>query len=104
MLHRTGVGSSHSLDTTYIYYNIIPSTINTHNTELQMVKVHINNTNPSTFANMNLIAVASGTASVREISLDINKVTYSPIVDPMGNFVHLYHVTPDSAVTHSGEI
>ena len=36
---RQEVGSSHSLETT----NIL-STINTHNTELQMVKVHINNT------------------------------------------------------------
>ena len=30
----------------------IPSTINTHNTELQMVKVHINNTKHITFANI----------------------------------------------------
>ena len=30
----------------------IPSTINTHNTELQMVKVHINNTNYMTIANI----------------------------------------------------
>ena len=43
---------------TLIRYNItftttdIPSTINTHNTELQMVKVHINNTNHITIANI----------------------------------------------------
>ena len=30
----------------------IPSTINTHNTELQMVKVHINNTKHITIANI----------------------------------------------------
>ena len=30
----------------------IPSTINTHNTELQMVKVHINNTKNITIANI----------------------------------------------------
>ena len=30
----------------------IPSTINTHNTELQMVKLHINNTKHITIANM----------------------------------------------------
>ena len=30
----------------------IPSTINTHNTELQMVKVHINNTKHTTIANI----------------------------------------------------
>ena len=50
------------------------------------------------------MAVTSGTDSGREISFEINKVTYSPVVDPMGDFEHLYHVTPDSAVTHSGEL
>ena len=30
---------------------------------------------------LNLVDVASGTASSREISLDFNKVTYSPVVN-----------------------
>ena len=52
-LHKTGGGLI-----TLIRNNItftttdIPSTINTHNTELQMVKVHINNTKHITIANI----------------------------------------------------
>ena len=52
-LHKTGGGLI-----TLIRYNItftttdIPSTINTHSTELQMVKVHINNTKHITIANI----------------------------------------------------
>ena len=52
-LHKTGGGLI-----TLIRDNItftttdIPSTINTHNTELQMVKVHINNTKHITIANI----------------------------------------------------
>ena len=45
---RQGVGLLHSLETT----SHSPSTINTHNTELQMVKVHINNTKHITIANI----------------------------------------------------
>ena len=33
----------------------IPSTINTHNTELQMVKIHINNIKPITIANIYIL-------------------------------------------------
>ena len=50
MLHKTGGGLI-----TLIRDNIttdIPSTINTHNTELQMVKVHINNTKNITIKNI----------------------------------------------------
>ena len=46
------VGSLHSLETTSHSLTDIPSTINTHNTELQMVKVHINNTKHITIANI----------------------------------------------------
>ena len=50
MLHKAGGGlirDNITLTTTYIH-----STINTHNTELQMVKVHINNTKHITIANI----------------------------------------------------
>ena len=52
-LHKAGGGLI-----TLIRYNItltttdIPSTINTHNTELQMVKVHMNNTKHITITNL----------------------------------------------------
>ena len=44
MLHKAGGGSSHSLETTLHSIQQTPSTINSHNTELQMVMVYINNT------------------------------------------------------------
>ena len=47
---RQEVGSLHSLET--FTTTDIPSTINTHNTELQMVMVHINNTKHITIANI----------------------------------------------------
>ena len=46
------VGSSHSLDSIIFTTTDILSTINTHNTELQMVRVHINNTKHITITKM----------------------------------------------------
>ena len=53
MLHKAGVGliTLHRDNITFTTTDI-PSTINTHNTELQMVTVHINNTKHITIANM----------------------------------------------------
>ena len=46
------VGSLHSLETTLHSLQQTPSTINTHNTELQMGQVHINNTKHMTIVNI----------------------------------------------------
>ena len=55
MLHKAG-GGLITLIRDNITFTItdIPSTINTHNTELQMVKVHINNTKHITIANISI--------------------------------------------------
>ena len=52
-LHRAGGGLITLIrDNITLHTTDIPSTINTHNTELQMVKVHINNTKHITIANI----------------------------------------------------
>ena len=51
-LHNAGVGSSHSLETLTVTTTDIPSTINTHSTVLQIVKVHINKTKHITISNI----------------------------------------------------
>ena len=49
----------------------IPSTINTHNTELQMVKVHMNNTKHITIANMYIPARDSTSTHYKTDDTDI---------------------------------
>ena len=52
-LHKAGCGFiTLSRDNIAFTTTDIPSTINTHNTELQIVKVHINNTKHITIANI----------------------------------------------------
>ena len=53
MLHKAGGGLITLIrDTITFTTTDIPSTINTHHTELQMVKIHINNTKHITIANI----------------------------------------------------
>ena len=50
----------------------IPSTINTHNTELQMVKVHINNTKHITIANLYILLETAHPGTIIQLTRTYN--------------------------------
>ena len=67
------MGSSHSIETTDI-----PSTIKTHNTERQLLKVHINNTKHVTIANIYIPPRDSTSTRYKTADTDIQHITNIP--------------------------
>ena len=95
---------------TYIRDNItftttdIPSTINTNNTELQMVKVHINNTKPITIANIYMPPRDSTSTHYKTEDTDIQHITNIPLSVLIGDVnAHstLWHLHTDD---HRGQL
>ena len=78
----------------------IPSTINTHNTELQMVKVHINNNNHITIANIYIPPRDSTSTHYKTVDTDIQHciqyITNIPHSVLTGDGTHTLMTTDDN--------
>ena len=68
----------------------IPSTINTHNTELQMVKVHINNTKHITIANIYIPPRDTTSTHYKTADTDIQHLVLTGDVNAHSTLWHLY--------------
>ena len=77
----------------------IPSTINTHNTELQMVKVHINNTKHITIANMYIPPRDSTSMHYKTADTDIQH--FIQYITSIRHSVLTGDVNPHSTLWHS---
>ena len=77
----------------------MPSTINTHNTELQMVKVHINNTKHITIANIYIPPRDSTSTHYKTADADIQHCTQ--YITSIPNVVLIGDVNAHSTVWHS---
>ena len=78
-LHRAGGGLITPIrDNITFTTTDIPSTINTHNTELQIVKVHINNTKHITIANIYIPPRDSTSTHYKIADTDIQYITNIP--------------------------
>ena len=76
----------------------IPSTINTHNTKLQMVKVHINNTKHITIANIYIPPRDSTSTRYKTAGTDIQYITnipHSVLTGDVNTYSTLWHSYSD---------
>ena len=104
-LHKAGGGLS-----TLIRDNItftttdIPSTINTHNTELQMVKVHINNTKHITIANIYILprdSTSTHYTNIQHCIQHITNILHSVLTGDINVHSTLWHSYTDD---HKGQL
>ena len=105
---RQEVGSSHSLANITFTTTDIPSTINTHNTELQMVKVHINKTNHIPIANMYIPPRDSTSTHYKTADTDIQhciqyitNIPHSVLIGDVNAHSTLWHSYTDD---HRGQL
>ena len=84
-----------------------PSTINTHNTELQMVKVHINNTKHITIANIYIPRDSTSThyktvdTDLQHCIRNITNIPHSVLTGDMNAHSTLWHSYTDA---HTGQL
>ena len=102
LLYRSP-GSLHSLETTlhslqHTYRGGLPSTINSHNTELQMVMVHINNTKHMTIANIDISPKHSTSTHYKTAYTDIQQYITNECQTPHYN-KHHHQISP-RCLTH----
>ena len=108
-LHTAGGGLITLIRDNIIYTTTdIPSTINTHNTELQMVKVHINNTKHITIANIYIPSRDSTLTHNKTADTDIQHciqyLTYIPhsvLIGDVNAHFTLWHSYTDD---HKGQL
>ena len=77
-LHKAGDGLITLIRDNITFTTDIPSTINTHNTELQMVKLHINNTKHIAIANIYIPPRDSTSTQYKTADTDIQHITNVP--------------------------
>ena len=92
------VGSSHIRNNITFTTTDIPSTLNTHNTELQMVKVHINNTKHITIANIYIPPRDSTCTHYKTADTDIQHCIQHITNTPHSTLWHSY------TDTHRGQL
>ena len=108
-LHRAGGGLITLIrDTITFTTTDIPSTINTHNTELQVVKVHINNTKHITITNIYIPPQDSTSTQYKTADTDIHhciqyitNIPHSVITGDVNAYSTLWHSYTDD---HKGQL
>ena len=108
-LHKAGCGLIALIrDNITFTTTDIPSTINTHNTELQMVKVHINNTKHITIANIYIPLRDSTSTHYKTADTDIQhciqhitNIPHSVLTGDVNAYSTLWHSYTDD---HRGKL
>ena len=108
-LHKAGGGLITLIrDNITLTTTDIPSTINTHNTELQMVKVHINNTKHITIANIYVPPRDTTSTHYKTADMDIQhciqyitNIPHSVLTGDMNAHSTLWHLYTDD---HRGQL